>query len=229
MNVFYLPAEQIFGEVGELPEDEARHAIQVLRYREGDEIRCIDGQGGCYEGVVSRAAKKQLQLKITAQTTEEPVQHPVTLAMGYIRQKQRLEFAVEKMVELGVDHISIFHGDHSEPGKVRNDRMEGVIKAASKQSGRSRFPSFASFNSLDDFLSASDSERLIAAHEKVSDEKKQDKFEREQSLSAVVGPEGGLSDREVDLIKENQGELISLGERRLRAETAVIALAVLLK
>lgn len=225
MNLFFLPADSVSGNTGELPEDEARHALQVLRFKEGDEIWCTDGKGTAYKGIVSSTGKKKLQIAISETVTESVPNASVTVALGYIRQKQRLEFAIEKLVELGVEHIAIFHGDHSEPGKVKSERAQSIIKAASKQSMRFRFPAFSSYKSLDELLTHLKPKNLVAAHEKVNESKEGVGYDQKRAITGVVGPEGGLSDREIEVISERGGELVSLGKRRLRAETAAIVLA----
>lgn len=229
MNLFYVPVENISGELAHFPEDEARHAVNVLRYSKGDEIRFTDGEGRAYSATVDQTGKKTLQARITGKHEIAPSSAPVTIALGYIRQKQRLEFAIEKLVELGVDHIAVFHGDHSEPGRAKADRMEKIIRAASKQSLRYNFPGYSEHDSLEALIRNMPPGLLIAAHEKATVE---DNFTADLSgniVTGLIGPEGGLSDREVEMITACNGRIISLGERRLRAETAAIVLATLFK
>ncbi len=229
MNLFFVPVENISGELAQFPEDEARHAVNVLRYSEGDEIRFTDGEGRAYSATVDQTGKKTLQARITGTLEVAASSAPVTIALGYIRQKQRLEFAIEKLVELGVDHIAVFHGDHSEPGKAKADRMEKIIRAASKQSLRYYFPGYSEHESLETLVRSIPQGLLIAAHEKASAESNITADLSGNHVTGIIGPEGGLSEREVDMITECNGRIISLGERRLRAETAAIVLATLLK
>lgn len=229
MNLFFVPKVNITGDVAYFPDEEAHHARNVLRLKPGDHIYFTDGEGGKYEGQVAGITKSSMEVEITSADKVDRNDGRLALGIGYIRQKQRMEFALEKLVELGIDHIGVFYGDHSEPGKVKHDRVKKIIRSASKQSLRYYFPAFSIHDSLRDFLSVSSSDYLIAAHEGSRSASNVKISSVSGNITGLIGPEGGFSEQELNLIEEYGGQLIWLGEHRLRTETAAVTMASLLK
>ncbi len=108
MNIFYAPPSQIHGDVAELLDQEAHHASKVMRMREGDRLIVVDGEGSRYEGPIRRITKKSVQIELQEhQQFDKPVPK-IILGMGIIKKRDRLEFAVEKAVELGASRIALF-------------------------------------------------------------------------------------------------------------------------
>ncbi|MDX1637307.1 MAG: RsmE family RNA methyltransferase [Balneolaceae bacterium] len=228
MNLFYAPPEQIQGNRIELEGQQARHAAKVLRYGEGDRISVTDGAGFWYDGIVRRVLGEVVLVEITGREQHPPQNPRLTLALGIIKKRDRLEFAVEKAVELGAAEIILYRSDHTVKENIRIDRLESTAVAAMKQSLRVRLPSISLHNSVqevaDRYLSDL-GQRMLVAHEKSdSSPGVPDTFKKEQNLLLVVGPEGGLSGDEVEYLQEMGGWLVSLGQYRLRTETAVVAL-----
>lgn len=228
MNLFYVPAANIRGDDAEFPEEEAHHAMNVLRLNSGDPVHFTDGRGGMYYGKISRLSRKSVQAIIEEREIAKPGPIKHTMVIGYIRQKQRMEFAIEKLVEIGIKHIALFHGDHSEPGKMKTERIEKIIKAASKQSLQYHFPQYSLHNSLKDCLTTINTDYLLAAHERVEPEITPEIQPNLPEITGITGPEGGLSEEEAHLINQYNGRWISLGRQRLRAETAALVLATLM-
>lgn len=226
MNVFYVAPEKVSESHFELEGQEAQHATKVLRLRRGDEIHATDGQGLRLTALVELLGKDSVTALIT-QTEEIPKPEPVLLlAMGIIKKRDRLEFAVEKAVELGASEIILFSSDYSEKSKARVDRLETIVKSAMKQSLRVWLPKVSVFGSMDEVLKSYSECEVLMAHEKLDSKhgNTDNEFKNaEQRQLLLVGPEGGFSDREVELVRNSGGRLISLGEYRLRAETAVVA------
>ncbi|SMO75676.1 RsmE family RNA methyltransferase [Gracilimonas mengyeensis] len=227
MNVFYVEPKRVAGPQFELSGQEARHAIKVLRLREGDEIFATDGQGTRYTGTVQSTGKDSVVAHIT-QKEEKPAPDPeLVLAMGIIKKRDRLEFAVEKAVELGASKIVLFNSDHTVKTNVRMDRVENIIQSAMKQSMRYWLPEVQLLDSVDEVLDEFENYTVLMAHEKVDAEHQTFDTEQDilkgQKFLLLVGPEGGFSDREVELAENKGAELVSLGEYRLRAETAAVA------
>lgn len=224
MNIFYAPPDQISGAQVELRRQEAKHASKVLRYREGDDITVVDGQGGWYEGTVSQITNKSVLVSISA-SEKKPVKKPrLILGLGIIKKRDRLEFAVEKAVELGVAGIALFRGDHTIKQNVRMDRLQATVLRAMKQSMQAWLPQIGQFSSVAEVIEAHPQSTVLAAHEKV--EASTAGIDLNLSLKGelllLVGPEGGFSDNEIEVIKDREGQLISLGGNRLRTETAAV-------
>jgi 16S rRNA (uracil1498-N3)-methyltransferase len=208
-----------------LSESESHHAIRVLRLTSGDIIECFDGNGHQLTAVIEDPHPKRTHCAITKSVSmpQEPG-HDLVLAIGLIKTHDRLEFILEKATEIGVGAIWLFVADHSEKAKVREDKLNAYLIGAAKQSQRAYVPKLKLFASLDAVLGEASGRRIILAHEKA---------DRDQNLTAVigpglllVGPEGGFSEREVDLAESKGAEIVTLGAFRLRTETAALALLI---
>ncbi|MEX2403718.1 MAG: RsmE family RNA methyltransferase [Balneolales bacterium] len=222
MNLFYTPPEQVQEKTLNLSGDEARHAVKVLRFKVGDAIFVTDGAGSRYEGRIEVAGKNKLQVSILHKhSTPKPAE--LVLVLGLLKNRQRLEFAIEKAVELGCIKIILFKSDHSERGKVNLERLQAIAVSAMKQSLRNYLPDVQLRDSLGDAIKGFNDHTLITAHEKQKKEAPTF-FELNKNHLALVGPEGGFSDDEIRLMEKSKGRTISLGDYRLRTETAVVAL-----
>ena len=225
MNIFYAPPSQINNGFIELLDQEANHASRVLRAREGDPLTVVDGRGGRYQGTIRRITKKSMQVEIE-NNDQEPAPSPrLALGIGIIKKRDRLEFAVEKAVELGVAEIRLFRSDHSIKENVRMDRLQAIAISAMKQSLRAWLPEISLYHSVEEVLDYNGSARIFAAHEEVDAIKENGVQEQDSNGTKLlmVGPEGGFSDREVQVFKQREAQLVSLGSNRLRTETAAVA------
>lgn len=226
MNIFYAPPQQITDQTIELTDQEAHHASHVLRYKTGDTIAVVDGIGNRYEGIITKVTKKNVEISITNKTVIENntgSERQLVVALGIIKNRQRLEFAIEKAVELGASKLVLFNSRYTEKAKVRLDRLNGIVISAMKQSMHATLPELRYEKSLKNVLENFKDYRFLMAHEKTAGTAGLPDITGNNKLLLLVGPEGGFSDEEVDFVKKNGGELVSLGRYRLRAETAVVA------
>lgn len=225
MNVFYAPPSQIGHGMAELTGQEAIHASKVLRVREGDDLTVVDGQGGRYTGQVRRITKKMVQMTVKNHQHVPAARPKRTIGMGIIKKRNRLEFAVEKAVELGASHILLFRSDHTIKDNVRMDRLESLVLSAMKQSLRVWLPEVTLYPSFEEVLDICTAHPCLMAHERVSPGKGNPQLDwrNEKQLNLLVGPEGGFSSEEVEEATRRGAQLYSLGTQRLRAETAVTA------
>ncbi|MEX0769424.1 MAG: RsmE family RNA methyltransferase [Balneolaceae bacterium] len=229
MNLFYTQPENVRDNYLSLEGQEAHHAVKVLRYGVGDSILVTEGQGGRYTGKIESVSKNQVVVKV-----EDSVHHPppvpkVTLAVGLIKKRDRLEFAIEKAVELGAWQIIVFQGIHSEKTGVRMDRLEITALSAMKQSLRLWLPEILHYESLENVLSRHPEDQMGVADEQVSAENESEVCEdmqefRKGSALMIIGPEGGFSEFERELMEKEEVVPFSLGPFRLRTETAVVSL-----
>ena len=222
MNQFYTPPENISGKELLITDDEAKHAAKVLRKREGEIILVTDGCGNRYICRIDRIGKRNIQATITDKLSFDPAPYATELCMGLIRKRDRLEFAAEKATELGISKLSFFHADHTEPFNVRVDRLEATVLSAMKQSLRAYLPEISMFNSLDEALERDLSQTTILQADPDGMGMEVTDFDEMNRRLLVIGPEGGLSEREMDLLSRYNRQLISLGDYRLRAETAAM-------
>ncbi|MDX1619062.1 MAG: RsmE family RNA methyltransferase [Balneolaceae bacterium] len=231
MNLFYAPTDQIEGQYLELRAQEARHASKVLRYREGDAITVVDGEGGRYRGTIRNILNDTIRIEIETRERVEAPGPKRVLGMGIIKKRDRLEFAVEKAVELGVAEIALFRGRHTVKENVRFDRLEATALSAMKQSLRAHLPDVCLFDSLASLLEAYPGHERLIAHNPSQEEDIAETADRvagrytsADKLLLLVGPEGGFSQEEVELVLSDtySGQVVSLGEHRLRTETAAV-------
>lgn len=223
MNLFFTDSKDIQPKSLIVRGQEADHIIKVLRHSIGDTVFVTDGRGNCYKCQISDLKKSTVFLDIN-DTKKEPVKKPqVTLCLGVIKKRDRLEFAVEKAVELGVSKFILFKGEHSQKGNVREDRLESTAIAAMKQSLRFYLPEIIIEESLEHAVSAHSGDcKIIVADETIDDSNQE--FNESQEYFLIVGPEGGFSNSERDFLKTIKADYYSMGEKRLRAETAAIVM-----
>lgn len=224
--LFYTRPEQIH-ESGwlEIEGQEAAHIMKALRFRAGDEIMVADGAGNHYRCEIADTAKNSLRCSIQEKQSFPELKVKKILCLGVIKKRDRLEFAIEKAVELGADEICLFESDHTERSRVNKDRVEKLVLSAFKQSKRAWKPDVVYKSSLDDVLSYYSGYTAFMAAVGADGILEAD---TSSGLNIfLVGPEGGFSDREVALAEDKEVRLVTLGPNRLRAETA--ALTVLAK
>ncbi len=226
MNQFYASPDQINDTHIWLEGQEALHAAKVLRKGVGDAIIITDGIGTRYKGKIESVAKNRVSVEISDISRFRKPNPARVLALGMIKKRDRLEFAVEKVTELGISEIILFRGDHSESFKIRMDRVEAAILSAMKQSLRVYLPSVKITESVDVLLAQNRKETVILHADQ---EGKSTEFSLpdsgEERVLMVVGPEGGLSKREKLLLEEAGAISLRLGDYRLRAETAAMVMA----
>jgi len=230
---FYVPPAEIRGDRIVLPEAEARHARSVLRAEAGDEIVVVDGEGGWYRTQIDHVGPGQVVghvLQTRREVGEPDVE--VTVGIGLLSSRSRFETFVEKAVEIGVRRIVPLRTRHTEVESIRADRLRRVMIAALKQCRRSRLPELTAPQSLDTLLHATTADSRLLCHGAVDGTPiaTAGATGAADEVLILVGPEGGFASFEVDAATDAGCTPVSLGARRLRAETAglVAATAVLL-
>lgn len=226
MNLFYFPDLKQGDTIVELKSDEVQHIVKVLRNGPGDELLATNGQGWAFRLKILTASKKAIQCEVlNCKIYDRLPHHKLHLGLGVLRLRDRLEFAIEKAVELGVGSIHLIMADRSERSKIKLDRLDAIAASAMKQSLQVYKPELYLHNCLDEFL-ASFEGTIIAAHELSTDPiQKLLKSEiLDKEIAVLIGPEGGLSQRETEILESQHVPLVSLGPIRMRAETAVVKL-----
>jgi 16S rRNA (uracil1498-N3)-methyltransferase len=223
MNLFYAHPDDVQLPLIKLNGQESKHASIVLRHRTGYKISITDGRGNLFQCRIKEIDKNSLTAEVENSSFEEASKPVVTLFLGLIKKRDRLEFAIEKCVELGVDKILLFKGDHSEKQNVRVHRIEATVLSAMKQSLRYYLPTVSVSESLKDGLNqAAKGATIVVADETSEEGSIQVKNSTENIL--VIGPEGGFSIKEREELYSAGAKAYSLGKKRLRAETAAISI-----
>ncbi len=227
-TTFFAPPERIADGCLVLPEDEARHAVRALRHSVGDEIVVVDGAGGRYRVRLTEADKRGAAGEIVGTEREvgEP-RHRLTVGLGVLKNAGRFETFAEKAVELGVTEVVPLETERTEGARLKAKRLDNILVAALKQSGRSRLTDLAEPTPLADVLGAPPDGERILCHEAAGGVLLPRVLSRNPAgpVTILVGPEGGFSDAEVAEARAAGWTVASLGPRRLRAETAAIAAA----
>lgn len=210
--------------------EEARHAARVLRQKKGDDIVVSDGLGKRYEAKIVSISFKEVVAKIqSVETGKNEPQIRLALAVG-LTKGEKFDWLVEKATEMGVTAIFPFFARHSEirwnaEQIARNAaRWQRVALAAFKQCGRSVLPKIEVLKNLAEVISRKKDAGIVAAHPVTESATSLERPRPLQDVMGVVGPEGGFAPEELEAIRQSGGQLVSLGPRRLRTETAGLVL-----
>lgn len=220
---FYVPDA---ASTNELPAEEATHALRVLRLQNGDDMYLMDGWGNFYHAEVSLATHKKCLYTIKENLPQQKTwRGHIHLAIAPTKNIDRMEWLAEKATEIGFDELSFLHCAFSERKVLRADRIEKIVVSAAKQSRKPWMPQVNALESFKDFITRPHEGRKFIAHCYEEIEKK-DFFneimgdKKNEQITVLVGPEGDFSIDEVQLAMAQGYESISLGESRLRTETA---------
>lgn len=216
---------QIFPDII-IDSDEQQHIAKVLRMREGEEIFLTDGKGNLAKGNLIFEGKK-VSLDITEIKENLPDFSPkLHIAIAPTKNIDRIEFFVEKAVEMGISEISLIITEKTERKNINIEKLRKQAISASKQSLRFHFPKVNDLIKFSDFMKNLDSEKTLVAHcnenlERIS----LNNIPKLENYTFLIGPEGDFSDREIQLLADKGIKAVSLGSQRLRTETAGIFVA----
>jgi 16S rRNA (uracil1498-N3)-methyltransferase len=231
MNTFF---GIIQNNVAILNEDESLHCVKVLRHKVGDMIQVIDGKGIRAVGKIEAAHAKQCAVSlIEKETVKQTRPYYLHIAIAPTKNMDRIEWFTEKATEMGVDEISFLKCKNSERTVVKIDRILKVAESALKQSQQAFMPKINEIREYKEFIKTNTSDvKLIAHCEKESKQHIKQFIAPNKSYTILIGPEGDFNTQEIkDALALNYTPT-SLGNSRLRTETAGVfacnAFAVLL-
>jgi 16S rRNA (uracil1498-N3)-methyltransferase len=207
-----------------IPNEEEQRHIRALRIENGDRILVSNGRGTLYlcEAIV---LKKETHFTILESTFHEPREAYLEIAIAPTKNNDRLEWFVEKAVELGIEKIYLIKCDHSERPIIKTERLYRVAIAALKQSRKAYLPEITELISFKEVIDISKAQIKCIAHcnDNLPKQLLKNTLRKGQSALICIGPEGDFSEKEVQLASQNDYLGVSLGESRLRTETAGIA------
>ncbi len=221
MQLFY--STQNDEKLAQLPEEEARHCIQVLRHQVGDFIQWVDGKGTLFKGTIIETSKKKCVLEITEkQFPFHPNPVAVHIAIAPTKNSSRFEWFLEKATEIGISEITPLYCEHSERKHIRESRLNKVLLAAMKQSLKAYLPTLHPLTRFQDFIEAQKGHpSTFIAHCQSSDlPALKSVYRKGADATVLIGPEGDFSNSEIEKALEHGFTAISLGKNRLRTETA---------
>ncbi len=210
---------------GILDEGESMHATKVMRLQEGDLMNLIDGKGRLAQVKITSTQKKEVGFDVVHEETTDQHPLPVTIAIAPTKNIDRFSFFIEKCTEMGIKEVVPFESSNSERKRLRIDKVQKVAVGALKQSGNLYLPEVHELRAFSEVVKKDykNHVKLIAHCEEDSDKKSMaDLVNVDEPCIILIGPEGDFSPEEINLAKENGFQPISLGNSRLRTETAGI-------
>ena len=222
MHIFYTPDIK---PVKELPEEESQHCIKVLRLSEGTEIMLTDGKGTFYKAIITLAHHKRCGVKIVEEIQAlSPCPIKIHIAIAPTKNMDRIEWFAEKCTEIGINAITLLRCRFSERKEVKTERIEKILVSAMKQSIKATLPQLNGMTTFKEFVTRPFEGQKFIAHcyEKSDKILLKQRYIPGNNALILIGPEGDFSPEEVELAIENGFLPISLGNSRLRTETAGI-------
>ncbi|MCM1035503.1 MAG: 16S rRNA (uracil(1498)-N(3))-methyltransferase [Paludibacter sp.] len=219
MYLFYTPD---IATVHELSEEESQHCVRVLRYTRGDKILLTDGKGTTFEAIITNPHPKHCAFDILTEEKQERAHNfHLHIAIAPTKNIERLEWMVEKCTEIGVDEITPLLCRFSERKTIREDRLEKVMLSAAKQSLTPYLPQLNPLTPYHDLINRADEQQRFIAHCYKEDKRLlKTQIDVGKSVLVLIGPEGDFSEEEVAEALAAGFVPVSLGNSRLRTETA---------
>ena len=224
MQLFYTP--DISSDYYTFSKEESRHCIKVLRKQTGDKVNLIDGKGGFYTAQIIEQNEKACQLKIIEHLKDfNKTNYYIHIAIAPTKNIDRFEWFLEKATEIGIDEITPLLCDRSERKVIKIERLNKILVSACKQSIKAFLPKLNPITDYNKFVQQTnlqenrfiancfDSKRTILKNQNLN----------QKSSLILIGPEGDFTEKELLLAKKNNFTSISLGNSRLRTETAAIS------
>lgn len=221
----------------ELPEEEAQHALRVLRLKMGDELMLMDGNGTFFRAEVAQASSHRCFYQI-CESLPQPRQWKwhLHLAMAPTKMMERTEWMAEKATEIGIDELSLLSCQFSERRTVKTPRLDKILISAVKQSHKAWKPKLNDLTPFKQFIASHQTGRRFIAHcyEEVSrtnlfDELIKTDAPADDSVLVMIGPEGDFSIDEVRMAVDAGFVSVDLGKSRLRTETAALSAVMMMQ
>lgn len=214
-----------------IADDEAHHALNVMRHTEGDILYVTDGKGSIYKSEITLTGKNKISLKIHETHSYGNKFDKIIFCIPRLKSQDRFDFAIEKCVELGITNFIVFESDRT---IAKGDKKEKWVKlgiSAMKQSLRPFLPEFIFCKSINEIIkyylgSETDIYLFDQKAEKCFSKEVSEILTKGRTSVFIFGPEGGISEKEFDLLKDYP--LLRLTENRLRSETAIISAGIVL-
>lgn len=205
------------------PKDESRHIVKVLRKKVGDTLYITNGNGFLFTAKITIADQKNCVVSIENSEFKKPTDYKLHLAVAPTKMNDRYEWFLEKATEIGITSITPIFCDHSERKNVKLDRFEKILQSAMKQSLHLYLPTLNQPISFKDYINKDFSGDLFIAHCEETDKKSlKSEIKPNAETTILIGPEGDFSVNEIETAIKNKFIPVTLGNTRLRTETAAI-------
>lgn len=226
MHLFYTP--DISADYYQLNEEESKHCVRVLRLVNGDIVYLIDGAGGFYKTEITDAHPKRCTLHVLEKQSDYGKRNfYLHIAIAPTKNIERIEWFLEKVTEIGVDEITPIICQRSERKEVKTDRLNKIIISAIKQSLKAFKPKLNESIDFKKFIVQPKLKSKYIAH--CLEDNKQSVsqvYKQKEDILILIGPEGDFTPAEIEMALQNGFVPITLGESRLRTETAGVVACV---
>ena len=223
MQLFYSPIISENEKLFVFDKEESKHIIKVLRKKESDILFVTNGLGYLFKTEISLASDHKCTVTILSFEKQEPSKYHLHLAVAPTKMNERYEWFLEKATEIGIQEITPIICEHSERKIVKTDRFQKIIESAMKQSLHYFIPKLNEPITYKDFIKREFNGQKFIAHCEETDKKS---FKKElkprENVLILIGPEGDFSVKEIQMALDNKFIPVSLGDTRLRTETAAL-------
>lgn len=225
MQLFYTPDIKETDSQIIFPKDESRHIAKVLRKNTGDILKVTNGKGFLFTAEILEANPRECLAKIIDVEAEKTKKYYLHLVVAPTKMNDRYEWFLEKATEIGVDEITPVICEHSERKTIKLNRYERVLQSAMKQSLHFSLPKINESIDFSEFINKEIEGQKFIAHceEGMQRFSLKNKAKPREDITILIGPEGDFSAKEIKLAIGNNWKAVSLGDSRLRTETAAIA------
>ena len=223
MQLFYNPTIDETTENFSFDKEESKHIIKVLRKKDTDILFVTNGLGLLLKTEITLASDNKCTVKILSFEKAEPSKFNLHLAVAPTKMNDRFEWFLEKATEIGIQEITPIICDRSERKVVNIERFEKIILTAMKQSNVLFLPKLNEATTFKEFTKRKNEGLQLIAHCEETDKKSlKSVLKPKENVTLLIGPEGDFSEKEIALALENNYVPVSLGNTRLRTETAAI-------
>ena len=221
MQLFYNSEININDDDLIMSDSEHHHLTKVLRKKTGDKVYLTNGNGYLFEAILNYIGEKSTQLKIINSKKESSMDYSLHIAIAPTKKIDRFEWFLEKAIEIGVSSITPLTCKYNERKSLNYTRLNKITVAAMKQSLQTYLPKIEPIVSIKEFIESNQCKQKYIAHCKNSKKVHLSKIiKRKTNSSIIIGPEGGFTDDEISLAIDYNFIPVSLGNNRLRTETA---------
>jgi len=226
MQLFYNPDIQPDATAFVFDKEESKHIVKVLRKKEGDTIMITNGNGYLFTSEIKFASERKCEVSIIDTKFHEPSQYYLHLAVAPTKMNDRYEWFLEKATEIGVNEITPLICERSERTNFKAERFEKILQSAMKQSLQYHMPKLNEPVAFKAFVDASHKGQLFIAHCGETDKRLlKTEIKPKERITILIGPEGDFSVKEIQLALQKNYVPVSLGNTRLRTETAAVVAA----
>ena len=220
MNLPFFFVESLNDKRIVLDEDTSKHMINVLRMEKGEEVLLTDGKGKKAKASIVDDNRKKCIVQISSMTTEEERKNKVVIGISLIKNSSRFEWFLEKATEIGVSEIFPLLCGRTEKEKFRFDRMQNILISAMLQSQQCWLPILHEPTEFEKAIHLSFEQKFIAHCEETNKHTLSPQITHSNSRLVIIGPEGDFTHEEIESAIKNNFVPVSLGNTRLRTETA---------